>query len=118
VTSLAPVVESHSSSHLARFISASDDSSMKLWDVEHSASLTTFNGHLAPLTALQSSIFKTATASRDGTIKLWDIDSARWNHSIDDHHRCVTELWMSDTKLISGDEYGTIIVRCFSSSDN
>jgi WD40 repeat protein len=58
--------------HLA---SASEDHTVKLWDVATGAERATFTGHTGTVYAVTfSNDGKTlATGGRDGTVKLWDV---------------------------------------------
>jgi WD40 repeat protein len=55
--------------------SGSNDSTIKLWDVQTGSELQTLTGHTAPVqsVALSSDGLTVASCSDDKTIKLWDV---------------------------------------------
>ncbi|MEM9219669.1 MAG: hypothetical protein AAGD25_35745 [Cyanobacteria bacterium P01_F01_bin.150] len=59
--------------------SASDDGTVKLWDIESGAAIQTFSGHNALVWSVSFSPDGTrlASASSDGTVKLWEIGYER-----------------------------------------
>jgi WD40 repeat protein len=60
-----------------RAISASEDSTLKVWDIESGEVLRTFDGHTDRVNAIavMPDGKRATSASDDKTIKIWDIDS-------------------------------------------
>src|SRR5262249_31083104 len=58
-----------------RFVSASDDSTIKVWDRKRGVTLVTFKGHLGPVRgiAISPDTGQLASASADQTVKVWDL---------------------------------------------
>jgi WD40 repeat protein len=86
-----------------KFITASYDNNIKLWDISTGALLHTFQG--AGTNALISPDGKTLTsASNDKTIKLWDISTKKLIRTLEGHSEQVSSFAISfDGKtLISG----------------
>jgi len=60
-------------------ISGSDDSTLKVWDIETGKLLHTLKGHSSSVTAvvLTENGRRVISSSHDKTIKLWDIESGK-----------------------------------------
>ena len=58
-----------------RFVSASSDGTVKVWNRERGVTLHTFKGHLGPVNGLATNSDHTrlASASADRTVKVWDL---------------------------------------------
>jgi WD40 repeat protein len=72
------------SSDGASLVSGSDDTTLKLWDVQTGGVVRTFHGHTHWVYSISiSSDYTTiASASRDKTICLWDIQTRKCHHVI------------------------------------
>ena len=60
-------------------VSAAEDKTVKLWDLETGRELFTLTGHSAPVAscAISGDGRRAVSASWDGTVKVWDLDSGR-----------------------------------------
>jgi len=92
------------------FLSGSDDSTVKLWDIKTGSLLKTFEGHSAwvyCLALLDDGTF--LSGSDDSTIKLWDIKTGSVLKTFADHSawvRCLSLL--DDGTFLSGSYDSTI----------
>ena len=86
-TSLIRTLEGHSSAVRGvalsgdgrRAVSASQDKTMKVWDMESGRELHTLQGHSGHVTgvALSGDGRRAVSASEDNTLKVWDVESGR-----------------------------------------
>jgi len=61
-----------------RAVSASDDQTLKVWDLQSGQALKTLTGHTAPVTAVAlTADGRAVSASRDQTLKVWDLQSGK-----------------------------------------
>ena len=81
-----------------RFLaSASDDQTVRLWDIDNRRLLHSFEGHSG---SVESVAFSPdggflASASSDQTVRLWDIDNRRLLHSFEGHSGSVESVAFS-----------------------
>jgi WD40 repeat protein len=81
VEALAPLADGH------RALSASNDSTVKLWDLDAGALLRTLEGHKARVEALAplADGRRALSASADDTLKLWDLDTGAVLRTFEGH---------------------------------
>lgn len=98
-----------------RFLSASTDQTIVLWDVASGEAIRTFNGHAG---AVNSVVFtpdesQILSGSSDGTLILWDVASGEALRTFSEHTAGVTKVALSpDGKLAySAAQDGLVIVR-------
>jgi WD40 repeat protein len=62
-----------------RVVSASNDRTLKVWDLDGSRALAVLSGHAARVTActVRHDSRRVVSASHDGTLKVWDLDVGR-----------------------------------------
>lgn len=87
-----------------RVISAADDHTLKVWDLESGAELVTLTGHIDEVTAVavipdgQYAV----SASKDKTLKLWDLENGELRLSLQGHAGPVNAVAVtSDGRAIS-----------------
>ena len=95
-----------------RFVTASDDKTLKLWSAAAPFSCTaTLRGHTSTvLSCSWSPDGRTiASSSEDETLKLWDADTASCVATLENAHRVRTCAWSPDGRtLASGCDNGTL----------
>ncbi len=86
--------------------SASDDKSIKMWDVQTGIDVNTFNGHEAPVNSIHLSDDGTllVSADRAGTVILWDAITGDVKTKINAHTGSANTAKLSQdvTKIITG----------------
>ncbi|XP_014562143.1 hypothetical protein COCVIDRAFT_84634 [Bipolaris victoriae FI3] len=114
VTSIA---FSHDSTKLA---SASDDKTVRIWDMSTGTCLQAFTGHNETVTSISFShdSTKLVSASKDKTIKLWDISSGTFSEISTGHSEAITSVAFShdSNQLLSGSEDYTVKLLDISTS--
>ena len=80
-----------------RAISASNDETLKVWDVESGHELRTMQGHSGSVegVAVSADGRRAVSASFDYTLKVWDVESGRELHTLYGHTRIVTAVAVS-----------------------
>ena len=70
-----------------RIISASDDRTLKVWDLDSGRLLDTFEGHTGRVTAcaVTGDGRRIVSASDDRTLRVWDVDRGRLLGTLDGH---------------------------------
>jgi WD40 repeat protein len=98
-----------------RFVSASTDQTIVLWDVASGQAIRTFNGHTDAVNSVaftpdESQII---SGSADGTLILWDVASGEALRTFSEHSAGVTKVALSpDGQLAySAAQDGLVIVR-------
>ncbi|KAF1360783.1 WD40 repeat-like protein [Lizonia empirigonia] len=103
------VAFSHDSTRLA---SASDDSTVKIWDASTGACLQTLEGHSGYVTSVAFSPDSTrlASASDDSTVKIWDASTGACLQTLEGHSGYVTSVAFSpdSTRLASASHDSTV----------
>jgi len=92
--------------------SASQDASVRLWEVETGAEVLRLDAHAGGADAVAFSPNGTLliTSGRDMAIKFWDVDSGKLVHTIVDHEKPVLTLAINGdgTQLASGSGDNTV----------
>ena len=70
-----------------RAVSASDDKTLKVWDLETGRELRTLEGHSDGVTgvAVSPDGRRAVSASYDNTLKVWDLESGRELRTLEGH---------------------------------
>ena len=73
-----------------RAVSASDDRTLKVWDLASGAELHTLSGHTGWVRAVAVTPDgrQAVSASDDNTLKVWDLASGAELHTLSGHRRC------------------------------
>jgi hypothetical protein len=97
-----------------RLASASDDSTVKIWDASSGACLQTLEGHSRRVSSVAFSHDSTrlASASDDSTVKIWDASSGAYLQTLEGHSDAVSSVAFShdSTKLASASYDNTVKV--------
>ena len=94
-----------------RAVSASDDASLKLWDIASGAELRRYAGHTGPvLAAITLDGRRLASGSQDKTIRVWDLESGDLLGCLAGHGEAVSSLAVTrdGRRLVSGSYDATI----------
>jgi WD40 repeat protein len=106
---VSSVAFSHDSTRLA---SASDDSTVKIWDASSGACLQTLEGHSDSVRSVAFSHDSTrlASASWDSTVKIWDASSGACLQTLEGHGNEFSSVAFShdSTRLASASYDGTV----------
>ncbi|HZF51915.1 MAG TPA: AAA family ATPase, partial [Polyangiaceae bacterium] len=75
-----------------RIVSASDDTTLKVWDLDSGRLLRSLEGHSRHVTAcaITPDGRRIVSASWDKTLEVWDLDSGRLERSLEGHSDSVT----------------------------
>jgi WD40 repeat protein len=97
---------------LTRLASASDDSTVKIWDASSGACLQTLEGHSNDVLSVAFSHDSTrlASASYDSTVKIWDAISGACLQTLEGHSNDVLSAAFSHdlTRLASASDDSTV----------
>jgi WD40 repeat protein len=92
-----------------RFVSASHDGTLRLWDVATAFELRRFQGHEGEVHALALLDERhVVSAGADKTIRIWDVEAGNEVQRIDGHDGQVTCLCIVDGHILSGATDGTV----------
>jgi WD40 repeat protein len=103
------VAFSHDSARLA---SASDDSTVKIWDAHSGACLQTLEGHSSPVwsVAFSHDSARLASASYDKTVKIWDAHSGACLQTLEGHSSPVSSVAFShDSARLASASYDSTV---------
>lgn len=102
-------------------VSASDDKTLRLWDIQTGAFLREFRGHIQPVTAcaFHPDGRRILSASEDTTLRLWDRDTGRTIRVFEGHEQTVNACAFSpDGRLILSASGGNEMQQTRSNTDN
>jgi WD40 repeat protein len=93
-------------------VSASNDNTLKVWDLEDGREIKTLNGHtdLVSTVALIPGSRNVISGSNDGTLKVWDPENGLENYTLTDHGNPILAVAVTSDgrEAISGSEDGTL----------
>jgi WD40 repeat protein len=97
-----------------RVVSASEDKTLKVWDLETGRTLATLEGHTGKVSAcaVTSDSRRVVSASLDRTLKIWDLESGRVLATLEGHTGPVTgcAVTADGQRLVSACRDGTLKV--------
>ncbi|HEX4962715.1 MAG TPA: TIR domain-containing protein [Thermoanaerobaculia bacterium] len=95
-----------------RIVSASDDGTLQVWDLESGRSLKTLEGHTDSVTAVAVLTGgRVVSASNDGTLRVWDLESGRSLKTLEGHTVSVTAVAaLSGGRVVSASDDETLRV--------
>ena len=78
-------------------ISTSDDTTLKVWDLEAGREMTPLRGHSGPVysVAVSADWRRAVSASSDDTLKVWDIEAGRELLTLQGHRNVIAGVGMS-----------------------
>ena len=78
-----------------RAVSASEDQTLKVWDLDSGRELRTLTGHTGSVTAVAVTPDgqRAVSASGDETLKVWDLDSGRELRTLTGHSGLCQCAW-------------------------
>ncbi|MBS0652127.1 MAG: F-box/WD repeat-containing protein [Verrucomicrobia bacterium] len=91
-----------------KIISGSNDTTMKVWDLEKGKCLTTLEGHEGAVSALTFDKGKIVSGSIDGSIKAWNVETGECLHTLFENDEAIACLAVNKGKVISGSMDSTI----------
>ncbi|KAF2742658.1 WD40 repeat-like protein [Sporormia fimetaria CBS 119925] len=117
---VSSVAFSHDSTRLA---SASDDSTLKIWDASSGACLQTLEGHSSYVRSVAFSHDSTrlASASFDRTVKIWDASSGACLQTLEGHsdmNKTLFNISFDATGSHLHTEIGTVVISGSTISNN
>ncbi|KAJ3225228.1 hypothetical protein HK099_007146 [Clydaea vesicula] len=99
-------------------ISGSEDTTIRIWDLNHWSLVKVLTGHTDTVTCLQFDVSKLVSGSLDSTLRIWSLDKMECV-KIFNHANKITSLHFLEKILVSGSEDCSISVanlqtgRCF-----
>ncbi|KAI8067528.1 WD40-repeat-containing domain protein [Gongronella butleri] len=87
--------------HGSMFVSASKDSTIKLWDIESGQPLQQFNGHTHPVTCVAFDGSTIVSGSQDNTIRIWNAKTGECVRTLEGHLGLVRALSFSQGRIVS-----------------
>jgi DNA-binding beta-propeller fold protein YncE len=91
-----------------RVVSASDDNTLKIWDLASGRELRTLTGHTWGVTAVAVTPDgkRVVSASDDNTLKIWDLASGRELRTLTGHTGCVGAMALTPDgkRVVSGSD--------------
>lgn len=99
-------------------LSASLDSTIKLWDIRTGTCVRTLFGHIEGIWGLAADTFRIVSGSHDKSVKVWDLQTGKNWHTFSIHSSHVTCVGLSDTRLAAGSDDGVVKMLCFDDFSN
>ena len=93
-----------------QLISASNDGTIKIWDLKTDTCTVTLHGHTSGISALKVFREQLISASTDSTIKIWDLKTNTCTTTINCDTSLVMAIEIFEEKLVFASSNGTINV--------
>ena len=94
-------------------LTASLDSTLRLWEVPTGRCLRTFFGHIEGVWALGADTLRVVSGAQDRMTKVWDPRTGKCERTYTGHTGPVTCIGLSDSRLATGSEDGEVRMYCF-----
>ncbi|KAL1956627.1 hypothetical protein VTO42DRAFT_6974 [Malbranchea cinnamomea] len=94
-------------------LTASLDSTLRLWEVPTGRCLRTFFGHIEGVWALAADTLRVVSGAQDHMTKVWDPRTGKCERTFTGHMGPVTCIGLSDSRLATGSEDGEVRMYCF-----
>lgn len=89
-------------------LTASLDSTLRLWEVPTGRCLRTFFGHIEGVWALGADTLRVVSGAQDRMTKVWDPRTGKCERTFTGHLGPVTCIGLSDSRLATGSEDGEV----------
>lgn len=101
-------------------LSASLDSTIKMWDVKTGHCVRTLFGHLEGVWTIAADNFRVVSGSLDKQVKVWDLQSGKTWHTFSRgaNKTPITSVGLSDTRMASAGDDGVVKMLCFDDGVN
>ena len=94
-------------------LTASLDSTLRLWEVPTGRCLRTFFGHIEGVWALGADTLRIVSGAQDRMTKVWDPRTGKCERTYTGHTGPITCIGLSDSRLATGGEDGEVRMYCF-----
>jgi F-box/WD-40 domain protein MET30 len=94
-------------------LTASLDSTLRLWEVPTGRCLRTFFGHVEGIWALGADTLRVVSGAQDRMTKVWDPRTGKCERTFTGHTGPVTCIGLSDSRLATGSEDGEVRMYSF-----